>query len=96
MTSQPSDLESSSASVARHRSESLKCSVCAFASRKAKKINMFTTMKRLYIKDKNGWKTVGWYCRWCGSIVLDRLVKPGLSFSPIPEPKITILNNENL
>jgi len=47
------------------------------------------TMKRLYIRTKNEWKAIGWYCTECGSVVLDELYRRS-RFYPVPNPKITI------
>jgi uncharacterized OB-fold protein len=48
------------------------------------------TMKRLYIRTKNEWKAIGWYCTKCGSVVLDELATKHC-FSSVPSPKVTVL-----
>jgi len=56
------------------RSKSEKCSNCAYCAfnTRSKKI-CSTTMHRFYIREGFGWKAIGWYCKNCGSIVLDEL-----------------------
>lgn len=53
------------------RSKSLKCDVCPWSTRGARKRpNVVETMHRLYIKEKGSLKAVGWFCKNCGSVVL--------------------------
>jgi hypothetical protein len=51
-------------------------------------------MKRLYIRNKNGWVPIGWYCQNCGSVALDELTKKE-SFHTILGPKIAIMRIRN-
>lgn len=86
--------ETTSAKIAKRRSMSMKCDNCKSPMPRALKHHYsFRIMKRLYIKDQNRWKTIGWYCSNCGSIVLDGFVKP-FSFFRIPNPKITLIERQ--
>lgn len=77
--------------VARHRFQSMKCTNCAWSTIWAKKHpNVMYIMKRLYARNKNEWKPIGWYCERCGSVIIDELTKDTCTFYPIPDPKITI------
>jgi hypothetical protein len=77
--------------VSKRRSESMKCDNCAWSTHRAlKKPNRISIMQRLYVREKNGFRSIGWFCRTCGSVILDCFVKTESSFHKIPDPKITV------
>jgi len=81
--------------VPKPRSESMKCQNCAYSTPRAlKHPNVIYTMQRLYIRNKNGWAPIGWYCQNCGSVALDELTKKK-SFHTIPDPKIANMRIRN-
>ena len=83
--------EETSTKPINKKPHSMKCNNCAWSTIEARKHpNVIYTMKRIYIRHKNKWKPIGWYCNHCGSIVLDELVKPNHGYFRPPDPKITI------
>lgn len=77
------------------KSKSMRCMNCAWSTVRARKHpNVTYTMKRLYIKHKNKWKVIGWHCPHCGSIILDKLVKPLIGYFKPPDPTIKVLKTE--
>jgi len=79
----------------KKKSKSLKCSNCAWSTIGARKHpNIIYTMKRIYIKNKNSWKPIGWYCEHCGSVVLDKIKKPSFGYFKPPDPTIKVLKIE--
>jgi hypothetical protein len=77
--------------VQRRRPESMQCENCAWSTPHAlKKPNRISIMQRLYVRGKNGWDPIGWYCKDCGSVVLDELKDKSDRFHLIPDPKLTI------
>ncbi len=80
----------------KKKSKSMKCTNCAWSTTGARKHpNMTYTMKRLYIKQKNSWLPIGWYCPVCGSIVLDKIRKPSYGYFKPPDPTIKVLKIEH-
>jgi hypothetical protein len=77
--------------VQRRRPESMQCENCAYSTPRAlKKPNRISIMRRLYVRGKDGWNPIGWYCTNCGSVVIDEFKKNRYVFYPIPDPRITI------
>ena len=77
--------------VPKRRPESMKCENCVWSTPRAlKKPNMVSKMTRLYVRGKDGWNPIGWYCKNCGSVVIDEFKKDIYVFHPIPDPRITI------
>jgi len=77
--------------VPKHKSGSMRCQNCAYSTPGAlKKPNVILTMHRLYVRTKGTWNPIGWYCNYCGSVVLDELTKKTSWFHTVPDPKITI------
>jgi hypothetical protein len=75
--------------VSKRRRESMKCENCAVRKRIPRKYPYrFWTMKRLYVREKNEWKPVGWHCKRCGSVVLDELIKS--AYLTVPNPVLKI------
>jgi RNase P subunit RPR2 len=76
-TSLRDSISKTSLSKAKVRSKSMTCKNCQrplFGYKHAKTLRTkFETMHRLYLKTGSNWKSIGWYCKQCGSIVLDEV-----------------------